>query len=532
MFSQDRPLLKGAAAVVAAALLAGCGSLVEGDGRAGGADSALTVGTTSAPTSLDPAGAWDGSWELFRNVYQTLLYFPASGGTPEPDAAQRCAFTDKASSVYRCVLREGLAFSNGNPLDAEAVKYSLERTLTIEADTGPAQLLQSIDRIETSGDRTVVFHLRRPDATFPLVLATPAASLVDPSVYPADRLLDSATVTGSGPYRLASYEQGERAELVRNREYEGSAEIKNAAVTIRYFEDPAEMVGELGKGGIDLTYRGLTPEQISDFRRNRDDHPGVKLSEVYGTEIRYLVFNPEHGPAGERAVRRAVAQVIDREALVSEVYEGTAAPLYSMVPSGITGHTSAYHEEYGDEPGAEKARATLEEAGITGRVPLTLWYTTDRYGADTEREFREIERQLEESGLFEITLEGRRWREFQKGVAEGEYQVFGRGWFPDFPDADNYISPFVGEENVLGAPYEDADLTGRLLPRSRRLGDRGAAGEVLAEAQKILAEDARLLPLWQGKLHIAARDDVAGVEWSIDSSTIMRMWELSRKKSW
>ena len=204
MFSQDKPL-KGAAVVVTAALLTGCGSLVGGD-RDG--DDAIVVGTTSTPSVLDPAAAWDGSWELFRNIYQTLLHFPSSSGTPEPDAAQRCGFTDSVSSVYRCVLKKGLTFSNGNPLDAEAVKYSFERTLAIKSETGPAQLLQSIDRIEISGKRTVIFHLKRPDATFPLVLATPAAALVDPEVYPADKLLESDEISGSGPYLLKSYKDG------------------------------------------------------------------------------------------------------------------------------------------------------------------------------------------------------------------------------------------------------------------------------------------------------------------------------------
>jgi peptide/nickel transport system substrate-binding protein len=526
VFSQDKPL-KGAAVLVTATLLAGCGTLI-GEGES---EEAIVVGTTSTPSVLDPAGAWDGSWELYRNVYQTLLHFPTSSGTPEPDAAQRCGFTDAVSSVYRCVLKKDLKFSNGNALDAEAVKYSFERTLAIKAPSGPAQLLQSIDRIEVSGERTIIFHLKRPDATFPLVLATPAASLVDPAAYPADRLLESDKISGSGPYRLEGYRDGEQAELVRNENYNGTAEIKNSAVTVRYFKDSAEMVQELKSGEVDLTYRGLTPDQINDFAKNRSDHPDIKLNEVYGTEIRYLVFNPQHETASEPAVRKAVAQVIDRKALVRNVYKRTAAPLYSMVPGGITGHTSAFYEEYG-EPDVQKAKRTLNQAGIDRKVKLTLWYTTDRYGAVTAQEFAEIKRQLEASGLFEVTLEGREWREFQKGVSEGQYPVFGRGWFPDFPDADNYISPFVGKENALGTPYEDSVLTGTLLPKSRKESDRGAASAAFTQAQRILAEDARLLPLWQGKLYIAAHKDIAGVEWSIDPSTIMRLWELDRKKSW
>ncbi|MBM7094011.1 peptide-binding protein, partial [Streptomyces sp. S12] len=78
-------------------------------------------------------------------------------------------------------------------------------------------------------------------------------------------------------------------------------------------------------------------------------------------------------------------------------------PLYSMVPTGLTGHTTAFFDQFGD-PDPKKAREILTEAGITQTVPLTLWYTTDRYGSDTALEFKELKRQLEASGLFKITL--------------------------------------------------------------------------------------------------------------------------------
>ncbi|MDK1474512.1 ABC transporter substrate-binding protein [Streptomyces sp. 549] len=527
MFSRIR-LLRSIAVVSAVAVVAGCGSLT-GDG--GDADEVIVVGTTSAPSVLDPAGAWDGSWELYRNIYQSLLNFPNSSGTPEPDAAKNCGFTDNASQVYRCTLKEGLKFSNGNKLDAAAVKFSVERTLKINAATGPAQLLESLDRVETSGDDTVVFHLKKPNATFPLVLATPAASIVDPASYPADKLRDKDGITGSGPYRLNGYDAGKQAELVKNDEYRGAAKLKNNAVTIRYFKDSARLVKAIEDGDVDLSFRGLTPEQITTLENAKNKDSKIKLNEATGTEIRYLVFNPDDPSVEDPAVREAIAQLIDRKALVREVYQRTAEPLYSMVPGGITGHTSAFYDKYG-EPSQRKAKSILTSAGITDPVELTLWYTTDRYGATTKAEFEEIRRQLNGSGLFRVTIEGREWNEFQQAYQKGEYPVFGRGWFPDFPDADNYIGPFVGKHNALGIPYEDAELTGQILPASRQQSDRAAAGSSLKEAQRILAEDARLLPLWQGRVYIAAHEEIAGVEWAIDASTIMRMWELHRKSSW
>ncbi|GAA3308448.1 hypothetical protein GCM10020295_70510 [Streptomyces cinereospinus] len=337
-------------------------------------------------------------------------------------------------------------------------------------------------------------------------------------------------MTGSGPYVLDSYEEGAQAELVRNDRYEGFAERRNDAVTIRYFKDSATMVQALRAQDIDVTYRGLAADDVVALQ-GEDADDTLQLVEGAGADISYLVFNPEDEWAGRTAVRRAVAQVVDRATIAHRIYKDTVDPLYSMVPKGITGHTTGFFDDFGD-PDPDKAREILAEDGITEPVPLTLWYTNDRYGSETAVLFQELKRQLEESGLFRITLRSRPWKTFVDGYQKGEYPVFGRGWFPDFPDADNYIAPFVGEQNALGTPYPEPEITGKLLPRSRRESDRGQVEADFEEAQEILVRDARLLPLWQGKQYVAASDEISGVERALDPSTIMMVWELSRKTSW
>ncbi|MFJ4695916.1 ABC transporter substrate-binding protein [Streptomyces sp. NPDC088766] len=526
MFNRNRSLQQ-VAAIVSISLVAGCSLLgEEGSDDAG----PIVVGTTSAPSTLDPAASWDGSWELFRNVYQTLLSYPNGATTPQPDAAT-CKFTDGTSRTYRCELREGLSFSNGDKLDAEAVKYTFDRILAINAPTGPAGLLGSLDRVEAVGDREVVFRLNKPDATFPFVLATPGMSLVAPDDYPAKAVREGDGIVGSGPYDLKVYKEGDRAELVRNDRYKGAADRKNGAVTIRYFQDSGEMVKALRGKQIDITYQGLAADDIVALENKSDENDGLQLVEGAATNINYLVFNPKDKWSDKLAVRRAVAQVIDRAALAHKVYKDTVDPLYSMVPKGLTGHTTGFFDDFGD-PDPDKARAILDDAGITGPVPLTLWYTTDRYGSDTALEFKEIKTQLEASGLFEVTLKSRPWKTYVVGYQKGEYPVFGRGWAPDFPDADNFIAPFVGEQNALGTPYPEKQITQVLLPRSREESDRANVVKDFQEAQQILVDDARLLPLWQGKQYIAANEDVSGGERALDPSTIMMVWELSRKTSW
>ncbi len=528
MFDRAR-CLRVAAALTSLSLLTGCGALTE---EGSDPEHRLSVGTTSKPSKLDPAGAWDGSWELYRNVFQTLLSYQTGTVTPTPDAAESCAFDDTAHRVYSCTLKAGLTFSDGTALDAEAVRHSIERIVRINAEGGPAGLLSSLQKVETQGKQKVVFRLNKPDATFPFVLATPGMSLVSPTAYPAGRLRTDNSLVGSGPYVLKAYRPkgaDSGADLERNSTYKGFAKRKNAAVTIRYFDDSAKMVKALKNKEIDATFRGLTAEQIVALQ-DETDGP-IHVTESPGSEIHYLVFNPKDKYAAKPAVRRAIAQLVDRPALVEKVYRGTAEPLYSMVPAGIAGHTTDFFDTYGRADVAE-AKRILRAGGITTPVPLAFWYPTDRYGSSTALEFAELKRQLEASGLFRITVKGLPWDEFSQGVQKGSYPVFGRGWAPDYPDPDSFVAPFVGERNAISTPYVVPRITGELLPKSRREVKRDKATDFFVEAQDVLMRDVRLLPLWQGKLYVAALEDVGGTELTLDPQTIMQVWELYRKTSW
>ncbi|MFE7584958.1 ABC transporter substrate-binding protein [Streptomyces gardneri] len=523
----NRTSLQVAAALASISLVSGCG--VFSDSESAG-DQRIVIGTTSSPTTLDPAAAWDNSWELFRNVFQTLVSFPTGSTAPQSDAAD-CKFTDTSSRVFECKLLDGLKFSNGHKLDAEAVRHSIERIRTINHKGGPNGMLGSLGKIETVGDRTVVFRLNKPDATFPFVLATPAMSLVDPAEYPADKLRADGKLMGSGPYVLDSYDERKTAELTKNQTYKGFAARKNGGVTIKYFDDSEAMVTALRKDEIDATYRGLTAEEVVALQEDKPENKGLQLVESTGADIRYLVFNAEDPSVADPAVRKAVAQLVDRDELVNKVYQGTAEPLYSMVPKGIAAHTTKFFDRYG-MPSVSKAKKILKDADVETPVKLDFWYTTDRYGSSTAAEFTELKRQLEESKLFQVELHGQPWKEFQAGYQKGQYPVFGRGWFPDFPDPDNFVAPFLGKENVLGTPYVSERITGELLPKSRRESDRGTVTDEFVEAQEIMVQDVRLLPLWQGKLYIAAGEDIGGGERALDPQTVMQLWELHRRASW
>lgn len=134
MFNRNRNrCLRQLATITSISLVAGCGVLSSDSSDDAGP---IVVGTTSAPSTLDPAASWDGSWELFRNIYQTLLSYPNGAVEPGPDAAE-CKFTDAVNRTYSCRLRDDMTFSDGDKLDAQAVKYSIDRIRKIAVAAWP-----------------------------------------------------------------------------------------------------------------------------------------------------------------------------------------------------------------------------------------------------------------------------------------------------------------------------------------------------------------------------------------------------------
>ncbi|MFD3540653.1 ABC transporter substrate-binding protein [Streptomyces sp. NPDC058662] len=513
-------------AATAAALLSGCGST---DGSNAGSGKGVVMGISDKVKSTDPASGYDpGSWLLFNNVFQSLMAFPKGGTTPEPDAAQACNFEGGDSKVYKCTLRPGLKFSNGNSLTAKDVKFSFERTLKINDANGPAVLLSSIDTIEAPDDTNVTFRLKTSDATFPSKIASGAGAIVDHREYPADKLRTDNKATGSGVYKLDAFSD-KSASFSVNKSYSGKAKAKNTGVTLKFFNgDQAALKSVLESGDVDFAFRGLAAKDIAGLAAVRTGDQKVDVVQGTGAEVEHMVFNVNDPVVGKLPVRKAIAYLVDREALVKDVYAGTATPLYSIVPAGIAGHTTPFFDRYGGSPQPEKAKAVLKAAGINGKVKLTLWSTPSRYGPSTDQQFQVIAKQLNDSGLFEADMKSVEFEQYEKDIADGKYGVYVKGWVPDYPDADNFTQPFFGPDNVLRNNYDNKEITGTIIPSTSAKSDRTSANVDYNRLQDIVADEVPILPLWQGKQYAVTRENVNGLQWSLDASTVFRFWEISK----
>ncbi|MER6069124.1 ABC transporter substrate-binding protein [Streptomyces sp. NPDC001817] len=509
---------------LASGLLTGCGS---GSGDSGGTGSSVVMGMSDDVLATDPASGYDpGSWLLFDNVFQSLLSFPKGATEPQPELAKECTFTDSRATVYRCTLRDGLKFSNGDALTSKDVKFSFDRMLKINDPSGPAIMFPMLGSIDTPDAKTVVFHLKSSDATFPSKLASGAGSIVDHLQYDANGLRTDHKAVGSGPYKLDSFDQ-DKAVFSVNDNYKGTAKVKNSGVTLKFFHgDRTALKKALLDGNVDIAYRGLSASDIAGL--DQQQGKGVDVIDGTSAEVQHLVFNMNDPVAGKLGVRKAMAYLIDRDALIKNVYQGTATPLYSIIPAGIVGHNTAFFDTYGARPSQAKAAAALRADGITGKVKLTLWSTPSRYGPATDEELKAIAGQLNASGLFDADVKSVAFDQYEKDIAAGKYGVYVKGWVPDYPDADNFTAPFFGKGNVLDNNYSNRTITGTLIPDTAAQSDRAATDKDFGRLQNIVATELPVLPVWQAKQYAVVRDGVYGLEYCLDSSTVFRFWELSK----
>ncbi|MBG6239948.1 peptide/nickel transport system substrate-binding protein [Mycetocola sp. CAN_C7] len=527
-----------AAFAVTTLAISGCAG-TSGNNSSGEGASSITIGTTDKVTTLDPAGSYDnGSFAVMNQVFPFLMNTPYGSPDVEPDIAETAEFT--APTEYTVTLKEGLTWANGNELTSSDVKFSFDRQLAIADENGPSSLLYNLDSVDTPDDTTVVFNLKQEnDQVFAQILSSPAGPIVDEEVFAADALTpDDEIVDGeafAGQYTIASYDFNNLISYKANPDYEGLlGAAETETVNVKYYAESSNLKLAVQEGDIDVAFRSLSATDIADLEGNDD----VTVHQGPGGEIRYIVFNfntqpfgattAEADPAKALAVRQAVADLIDREEIADEVYKGTYTPLYSFMPEGLTGATTVLKDLYGDGSGApseEKAAERLEAAGITEPVELNLQYSNDHYGPSSGDEYALIKSQLEASGLFTVNLQTTEWVQYSKDRSSDVYPAYQLGWFPDYSDGDNYLTPFFLIENFLANHYANQEVNDLILEQASTV-DPDERASVFEEIQAKVAEDLSTVPYLQGSQVAVAGADVDGV--TLDASFKFRYAPLSK----
>jgi peptide/nickel transport system substrate-binding protein len=523
----------------AALVLAGCStssSETTDDGSA-----PLTIGTTDTVSAIDPAGSYDsGSFAVQTQVFPFLMNTPAGSPDVEPDLADTAELT--APTQYTVTLRPGSTWANGNDLTSSDVKFSFDRQLAIAADDGPSSLLYNLESVETPDERTVVFNLVVPnDQVFPQILASPVGAIVDEESFSATEITADADIVDAnafgGQYVITSYDANNQVGYQANPDYDGLlGAAKTDVVNAKYYADSSNLKLDVEEGNIDVAYRSLTAPDVADLRGS----DSVEVVDGPGGEIRFLTFNFNTQPFGATtktadaakalAVRQAVAHLVDRQAIADDVYQGTYAPLYSSVPTGLTGATEPLKGLYGDgsgAPDAGKAKAILAAAGITEKVALDLQYSSDGYGPLSGDEYALVRKQLEASGLFTVTLASAESPQYGKDRVSDVYPAFQLGTVPAYADADTYLSKLYLTDDFLKNHYQDPAVSDLVLDQAVT-ADRAARTAKIEEIQAKVAEQLPTVPLLQGTQVAVAGTTVTGVADTLDASYKFRYGALAK----
>jgi peptide/nickel transport system substrate-binding protein len=420
------------------------------------------------------------------------------------------------------------------------VKFTFDRQAKIADANGPSYLLGNIASIDATDDTTVVFHLKAAnDQTFASVLSTAAGAIVDEEVFPADKVLPDADIVKaeafSGQYQIKSYDFNNLISFEANKNYDGVlGAAKTSDMTLKYYTDASNLKLDVQEGNVDVAYRSLSATDVADLRKQTDK---VTVTDGPGGEIRYIVFNfntmpfgattPEADPAKALAVRQAAANLIDRQEIADQVYKGTYTPLFSYVPDGLTGATTVLKDLYGKDgkPDADAAKKVLDDAGVTTPVVLNLQYNPDHYGESSGDEYALVKSQLEATGLFTVNLQSTEWTTYSKERTSDVYPEYQLGWFPDFSDADNYLTPFFGADSFLVNHYSNPDVIAEIAKQATET-DPAARQSEIEEIQAKVAADLSTIPLLQGSQVAVTGTDVKGAV--LDGAFKFRFGTLSK----
>ena len=510
-----------------------------GESRVGTAKEELVIGILGDVTSMDPATPPDLiNWELMNNVMGGL-YIVDVDNNITPLLAETMPIISADKLEYTIPLQQGLVFPDGRSFTAADVQWSINRGrggrggylinqyLKDEDENGFADN----DAIQIVDEYTVKFVLQEPTGYFPNILATPPYFPISQDCY-ADVEDLSSICGGIGPYRITDWDAGEQMRLEANPDWPSDAPAF-ANIQLRFYDDADLLRRSLVEfNSIDMAWTGL-PYNDYVALAAQPEFTGWMGSAAFKS---YLIFEQSVPPWNIPQVRRAASLAVDREALATAVFENERAPLYSPVVDDVPGQVSAFPQRDLDQ-----ARNQLAQAGYSAAVPLpiTLHYLNDgRYSDREEAYATAIKVQLEETGVFSVTLESAGWDVYRNEIAQCNYPAYLLGWpAPGQPvsylDPTSWMDFFIRDvRNAEDEPcnnyssYESSAM-GLLSERGREEVETAVRQDIYRQQQELWATDVPTLPLLQSPRYAITLPTISGVH--IDALGLMRYQFLEKE---
>ncbi|WP_431802715.1 ABC transporter substrate-binding protein [Microbacterium sp. bgisy203] len=480
-----------AAAAAVALALSGCGSNTpRGEGDA--APAVVKWGVAALNTNWDPivTGA-TGATTTMTPIYESLIT-RGEDGKLHPALATSWEYNDEGTAVT-FTLREGLTFHDDSPVDAEAVKYFIERAKRQE-NSALAGSYENIDTVEVIDDLTFVVHLKTVDYQLPYLLSNRAGLITSKVAAQKDpQALNTSLPVGAGPFKVVSLVPEDKIVLEKNPDYWDADEIHIDRIEIDGGNDPSTLVSSLQTGVYN--FATITPALIEQAETAGFD---VIRDPKTNWVISFLSLNLNKEPFTDPRVVEAVRYAIDRDEIVKKGYLGYADAVNQVFPEGHLGYDPSLEDEYAYDPA--KAKQLLKDAGYEpGDLSLTLYPFT---ASDPNAEI--IQSQLGAVGItVDIEIDPN-WAKgyFGKEYALALYGYVGRDSYVQaltehFSDGGvlNLSSPYTSPEfaealaKVRATPTDDTEAYGEALTQAAAAGYRNGSTVALATGTYIWAKD-------------------------------------------
>jgi peptide/nickel transport system substrate-binding protein len=452
----------------------------------------LVVGLVAEPVNLDPAQVTDlNSNRVGRRVVETLVTYPEESTQIVPGLAESWTIS-KDGLQYTFKLRGGIKFHDGTPLTAEAVKFSIERQINPEH---PAHklgkypfanfFLGNVKAVEVLSDERVAFLLKEPRASFLAVLAQGAASIVSPTAVMKAGPDYPLQPVGTGPFKFASWDRGQRVVLEKNPAY-WKFPVKVDRVIYRPIVEDQARLTELLTGSLDLIV-GVPPDFVTQLESS--GKAGV-LKQV-GAHVWYLGINNQKKPFDDKRVRQALNYAVNKDAIVRDVLKGTGTPSRGPVLPNTWAADTAL-KAYPYDP--DRAKKLLAEAGYPNGFSTTLWVPESGSGMQSPVAMSTVMQSNLKAVGVTVTLQTMEWGAYLAKLRSKEQDLFALSWMAGSEDPDMVLYPLLHSSQWTPngpnrALYKNPKFD-ELLQQARLTTDQARRASLYKEAQRILVDDA------------------------------------------
>lgn len=477
------------------------------------------------PATLDPANSTAIPESVVEEqIFEGLTRLDAKD-QPAPGAAEKWDISPDGMK-YVFYLRPGAKWSNGEPVTAFDFEYAWKRALSPELASENAYMLyplkngQAYNEKKTAADqvgvkaldeRTLEVALEKPTAYFlgltafhayyPVPQKTVAAS-------PDKWATAVSTLIGNGPFKITNWVHSGKIEFAKNEQYWDAAAVKLPKMEWPISDSQTTRLALVENNQADMT---VDPPVVEYDRLNQAGL--LKISPYLG--VNYYVFNTQNAPFDNPLIRKAFLLAMHREPLVKNVIKGGKIPAYAWVSPGLVNPATGkdFREEGGNYAIEDPALAKklLADAGYPdgkGLPPVTLLFNTSEMNKSIAEAVQEMWRK--NLGVT-VNVTNQESKVFLASRARGDYQIARASWIGDYTDPMTFMDVFKDPTN--DAKYHNPAYN-QLMERAQSTGDQKVRMQAMHDAEKILFDDAVLIPIYYSNRPYVVKPYVKGYFWS------------------